>query len=388
MMKRGQAGLEYIYLVGIVIAAIVATLVYMNRGFQGNIRQKADEIGSGQYEPGNTTANNTETKHVVSKIESKSVDKIKYGGRGEEGTQLQEELSENIKEQRKIERKLAELNDEWQNATLAEALSHANDYYPIKLITDLANSIANAVKALFDPDANKPTASSNDWSTVENQISANKTQTATLKLQLAEAKEKAAKDSGYQEQVDMIESQLKAKAKELVELQATLDLMILNADKDDLSDTYKSRRNSLVPNEDTDPDAVQDKIDEITKGQEDRQKADEAALEAAAGPSSGDYTPDSSAGTSLEAVYEAIKGIKPPPASVIEGTPRSLSVVNLEIAQNQAQLAQLALEYTQLLNQYDDLPVNPDETLSSENVNTETGTVTINKTTNETLGNL
>lgn len=78
-MKKGQTTLEYAYIIGIAAAAIVVILVYISRGFQGNIRDKADQIGAGQYEPGKTTVNNTETKRLVSTITSKSTTTTTYG---------------------------------------------------------------------------------------------------------------------------------------------------------------------------------------------------------------------------------------------------------------------------------------------------------------------
>jgi len=70
-MRRGQTTIEYAFLIGIAAAAIIAMLVYMSRSFQGNFRGLADQIGAVQYEPGNTTINdseamNTQTVSVVS----------------------------------------------------------------------------------------------------------------------------------------------------------------------------------------------------------------------------------------------------------------------------------------------------------------------------------
>lgn len=78
-MKKGQTTLEYAYIIGIAAAAIVTILVYISRGFQGNIRAKADQIGAGQYEPGKTAINNTETKRLISTITSKSTTTTTYG---------------------------------------------------------------------------------------------------------------------------------------------------------------------------------------------------------------------------------------------------------------------------------------------------------------------
>jgi Flp pilus assembly pilin Flp len=61
-MRRAQTTLEYAYLIGMVAAVIIATLVYIKRGFQGNLRQISDQYGAGAYAPGNTVADNAEVK--------------------------------------------------------------------------------------------------------------------------------------------------------------------------------------------------------------------------------------------------------------------------------------------------------------------------------------
>jgi len=64
-MKRGQATADFIILVGFVAAGLIAMLVYAGRGQQGNLRSQAEQLGTQQYEPGNTTVDNWETKHVT-----------------------------------------------------------------------------------------------------------------------------------------------------------------------------------------------------------------------------------------------------------------------------------------------------------------------------------
>jgi hypothetical protein len=49
-----------------VTAGLVLMLVYMGRGFHGYQRKQAEQLGAGQYEPGNTTVSNSETKKVES----------------------------------------------------------------------------------------------------------------------------------------------------------------------------------------------------------------------------------------------------------------------------------------------------------------------------------
>jgi uncharacterized protein (UPF0333 family) len=52
---RGQSTLEYVILIGFVVAAIIAMGVYMKRGVQGKLKESADQVGE-QYSAGNTTS--------------------------------------------------------------------------------------------------------------------------------------------------------------------------------------------------------------------------------------------------------------------------------------------------------------------------------------------
>lgn len=56
--SRGQSTLEYVILLGFVVAALIAMGVYMKRGFQGKLRESTDQIGE-QYSAGNTTSEYT-----------------------------------------------------------------------------------------------------------------------------------------------------------------------------------------------------------------------------------------------------------------------------------------------------------------------------------------
>jgi len=57
---KGQSTLEYVILIGFVVAALIAMGVYMKRGFQGKLRESTDQIGE-QYSPGHTTGTFTTT---------------------------------------------------------------------------------------------------------------------------------------------------------------------------------------------------------------------------------------------------------------------------------------------------------------------------------------
>lgn len=52
--SRGQSTLEYVILIGFVVAALIAMGVYMKRGIQGRLRESTDQVGE-QYSAGNTT---------------------------------------------------------------------------------------------------------------------------------------------------------------------------------------------------------------------------------------------------------------------------------------------------------------------------------------------
>lgn len=64
--------MEYVCLLGFTAAAFVLMIVYIGRGFQGNVRTQANQIGAGQYDPQNMNIHNKETKHTVSTTTSKS----------------------------------------------------------------------------------------------------------------------------------------------------------------------------------------------------------------------------------------------------------------------------------------------------------------------------
>lgn len=78
-MRRGQTTLEYVCLIGIAAAALITMLVYMGRGFQGNVRSLSDQIGAGQYDPQNTQIQNVEVKQQNSLITSLGTSKVTYG---------------------------------------------------------------------------------------------------------------------------------------------------------------------------------------------------------------------------------------------------------------------------------------------------------------------
>jgi uncharacterized protein (UPF0333 family) len=60
---KGQSTLEYVLLLGFVIAALIAMGVYMKRGTQGKLRESTDQIGE-QYDAQHTKSVYTTQTHV------------------------------------------------------------------------------------------------------------------------------------------------------------------------------------------------------------------------------------------------------------------------------------------------------------------------------------
>ena len=75
-MRRGQATLEYVYLLGILIVALIAMGIYMKRGFQGKYHELSEQVGS-QYSPNATTtvSNITQNSTTISNLTS-NVNKV------------------------------------------------------------------------------------------------------------------------------------------------------------------------------------------------------------------------------------------------------------------------------------------------------------------------
>lgn len=67
-MKQGQAGLEYIYIIGIVAAGLIGMIFYVSRSQQGNLRSEADQLSESQYAPGKTRIHNFEDKNLKSSV--------------------------------------------------------------------------------------------------------------------------------------------------------------------------------------------------------------------------------------------------------------------------------------------------------------------------------
>lgn len=70
--KKGQTIQEYLVVLGLVAAAMIAMQAYVKRGVQGSMRDLANKISSEQFEAQDTTLSNsitrsgssTETEHL------------------------------------------------------------------------------------------------------------------------------------------------------------------------------------------------------------------------------------------------------------------------------------------------------------------------------------
>ncbi|MFA5092498.1 MAG: hypothetical protein WC543_00940 [Candidatus Omnitrophota bacterium] len=122
---RGQNTLEYIFIIGIVAAGLAAMLVYFGRAFQGNIRDKAEQLGAGQYDPGKMTVDNKTTKTVSSTVISKDITKIQYADLSFAKT-LQDQITAQLALMKLNEIDLMALRNDYEKAIQAEAAKQAN----------------------------------------------------------------------------------------------------------------------------------------------------------------------------------------------------------------------------------------------------------------------
>ncbi len=61
---KGQSTLEYVILIGFVVAALIAMGVYMKRGIQGKLRESTDQVGE-QYSAYHTSGTYTVVSNMV-----------------------------------------------------------------------------------------------------------------------------------------------------------------------------------------------------------------------------------------------------------------------------------------------------------------------------------
>jgi len=61
--SKGQSTLEYVILIGFIVAALIAMGIYMKRGFQGRLRESTDQVGE-QFSANNTASKYTTTTNI------------------------------------------------------------------------------------------------------------------------------------------------------------------------------------------------------------------------------------------------------------------------------------------------------------------------------------
>ncbi len=74
LKSKGQSTLEYVILIGFVVAALIAMGVYMKRGIQGKLRESTDQVGE-QY-----SANQTESEYIITSKSDQYEKTLSKGG--------------------------------------------------------------------------------------------------------------------------------------------------------------------------------------------------------------------------------------------------------------------------------------------------------------------
>jgi hypothetical protein len=329
------------------------------------------------------TVNNTITKELTSEIVSTSNAKTIYDDVGKDVIDLQEQIYANLDDQRKKEKHLNVLYDELRDAVVVEAEANGETISPLQSVDALNNQESPSSSG----SQNQSSDAKNDYDSVKAQISETETRKELLNMQLDQAE--------TEDQKKNLRAQIAEREAELVELNDTYYLIILQASindsedegltKDDLSQDDLKTLDELLK----DGVTAEQKINDINKAQDDRQKANEGqssfwdiALDAISEAWLAFTAP-----FRLEDIYGGIANMKPPAKYIVETNPRSVSAVNSEIAAERDALATLSLEYSILLDKLNSLERKADETTVTT-TNTESGTITIRKVVDERLGNL
>ena len=324
MKRRSQTTLEFVFLIGVVSVAITAMLVYMKRGFQGNIRTTADQIGAGHYEPGSIVVTNNEKRQISSKVVSKSTTTIKYGTGGSESQPMQD----NRARQEVLRARRTEL----EQARLTGG-SYANQ------------GAIDTAKLIND--------------TADGGIAIDSSITATLRAETL-----AAIDDSIDDVDDAIDTLVEANR----QMNSSIS-QLQNADYgcDGMPDSVRQQIADLQAQ-------VRANQTQITNLRETRADLVEQRQNVVDGLNAGvDTTP----------ITPVVTPIDTPVGTM------TLAEIDAEIDDIDTELEGLAAVYEALSEDWNDRianPIIPDETKSTSS-NNETGTSTVNKSTNETLGN-
>lgn len=141
-------------LIGVTAAGIIAMIVYVSRGLQGNLRSQADQLSEGQYAPGITNINNSESKTLVSTAGAESWTKVKHGNMNEPNLALEAKMDE-IQGMVKL---IYGLKKTWEVKAVIEGTTGAgavrNGHFewvpPIPGLNEKTTEINNAYNALND----------------------------------------------------------------------------------------------------------------------------------------------------------------------------------------------------------------------------------------------
>jgi hypothetical protein len=120
MMKRAQAGLEYIIIIGTVAAGLIALIFYTSRSHQGNLRSQAEQLSESQYAPGKTEIHNTEHKRLESTLDVTGIGSTKHHEKDPQGeiNPTTQRLAVRIAS---TQQALYEAVTNWENAVVGEA---------------------------------------------------------------------------------------------------------------------------------------------------------------------------------------------------------------------------------------------------------------------------
>ncbi len=103
-MARSQTTVEYVILIGILVAALVVISAYISRGFQGQLRTQADQVGE-QYSPTHMKTDivqfyNIHLKEdVVKKVSESQTDTTMRTYRSDDGTKPGYENIKNLSDE-------------------------------------------------------------------------------------------------------------------------------------------------------------------------------------------------------------------------------------------------------------------------------------------------
>ena len=403
-MKRGQTTLEYVFLIGIVGVAVTAMLVYINRGFQGNVRASADQIGAGHYEPGNATILNNQIKQVSFGVTSLSVSTTTYGTGGAESQDMQD----NRAAQEALRAELEILEQARTNTTGNSVLVNQAAIAAAGRISGVDTS---AIEATISAANRATTLAGIDNATSDLNTSLGQLQTAYTRMErsrnelrdadygcdgmpdsvrqdIADLEADMAENLEYQADIREKIAELARKRREVVDTgtagisttemtpeyraqmlaQVDLQLAALSTQYQPLSNEYVILQNNPSPTSaERDRMLVLEREMEVIQGRQ-------AELQA----SRQRWASAGNLGTDVQTITPEVTPVV---------TPLTLEEIEERIGEINGELTTLAALYTANSIAWNNRVIVPDATTSTS-LNTEKGASSIYKTTNEILGDL